>query len=67
MIPLTKEQVQRFAKVYEKEFAQPISDADAEVMMQECLQLFQILLKPLPDGLESPDQDTAPSESLSGR
>lgn len=46
---ITKEQIALFKEAYVAEFEEDISDDDAQVLILQCLQLFEMLAKPLPE------------------
>ena len=45
---ITKEHIALFKDAYVAEFEEDISDGDAQVLILQCLLLFEMLAKPLP-------------------
>ncbi len=59
---INPERVAVFAKMYEEEFRESITEGQAEVMMTGCLQLLVMLAKPLPSERLSQSEEAASSE-----
>lgn len=55
---INREAIEEFKKIYEEEFGETISDAEALEMGQRLISLFEIIYRPLPhDPTEPPKRD----------
>lgn len=45
----SKKAIEEFKEIYRKEFGEEISDAQAEEMGENLIELFKIIYRPLPD------------------
>jgi hypothetical protein len=60
---LSKESIEEFREIYQREFGKNISDEEAQEMGQNLLSLFKIVYRPIPsDDDDNQDAKTQPSK-----
>lgn len=59
---LSRETIKEFKKIYEEEFGETISDAEALEMGQRLISLFEIIYRPLPDDPDLPPKREASTD-----
>lgn len=57
---LNQETIEEFKKIYQEEFGESISDAEALEMSQRLISLFEIIYRPLPSELDPPEHTDLP-------
>lgn len=60
---ISEEHLQEFMRIYEQEFGESITHADASEMAARLVDLYELLLEPLPSEIAA-HQATQPSEAL---
>ncbi len=45
---ITPERIEEFVRLYKEEFGEELHGGDAEVMVQQLLEFYQMILAPLP-------------------
>lgn len=57
---ISREALDEFKKIYEEEFGEVISDAEALEMGQRLISLFEIIYRPLPSELDPSEHRDPP-------
>lgn len=57
---ISQETIEEFKKIYQEEFGETISDAEALEMSQRLISLFEIIYRPLPSEFDPPEHTDLP-------